>query len=135
MLGSWTKIQGCYYVPKDLQLKEAGLIQANIYCEGNIKLSRTIVIGWLYAKGNIDLIRNVFVEGDIYAGRSIKLHKDITIEGDTYAGGVTKISPRSLVIGDSIRNFNGPWPSLPELTSDVYKPQSQPALSGIIQQA
>ncbi len=128
MLDSWIKKQGCYFIPRSLRLNGAGLVAANIYCEGDLKLSRMIIVGWLYAKGDISLTKNVFVAGDVYAGRNIKLHQDITIEGDTFTAGTIKIGPGSGVIGYSLKNYDGPWPPKPEWTFDVNELQSLPSL-------
>jgi len=132
VLGSWIKKQGCYFVLEDLWLDGAGLVTANIYCEGNLKLSRTIIVGWLYAKGDINLTKRVFVEGEVYAGRNIKLHQDITIEGDVFAAGTIKIGPGSGVIGYCLRNYDGPWPPKPGWTFDINGLQNQPNLVRVV---
>jgi cytoskeletal protein CcmA (bactofilin family) len=125
MLGQWIRKKGQLYVTGNLKLDEVGLINDNIYARGNIHLGRTIIVGWIYADGNVTLRQDAEVQGEVYASRDIKLGENVAVKGNVYAGGIIKTSQKSTITGNCVEAYTGSWPLLPNWTTAYLKLQSQ----------
>ena len=114
MLGNVIKKQDYIYVTGDLCLDEAGIIHGNIYAKGNIRLSKTTVVGYLYSERKIALGQDVLIQGDVYAGSNLELSENAKIMGNAHAFGTIKSGTESIITGNTSEDYAGNRPLLPE---------------------